>query len=90
MTRTVHCRKYKEDLPGLAVPPMPGAVGLELFETTSKQAWDEWLQHQTRLINEKRLNLMDKAHRKYLTEQMMAFLDGENYDQADGYIPDSE
>ena len=27
MTRTVMCRKYKEELPGLERPPYPGAKG---------------------------------------------------------------
>ena len=27
MTRTVHCRKYNKELPGLPVPPYPGAKG---------------------------------------------------------------
>ena len=88
MSRLIHCQKLQRELPGLVRPPMPGALGVELYETISQEAWDGWLQHQTRLINEKRLNLMDKAHRGYLTEQLKAYMRGENYDQADGYIPE--
>ncbi|WP_018275571.1 oxidative damage protection protein [Teredinibacter turnerae] len=87
MTRTVHCRKYNKEMEGLAVPPLPGAKGTELFNNVSKQAWQEWLQHQTMLINEKQLNLMDLTARAYLTEQMEKFLSGADYDQADGYVP---
>ena len=87
MSRTVFCRKYQQELPGLAVPPLPGKRGQELFEQVSRRAWQEWLQHQTLLINEKRLNLMDREARQYLEEQMGRFLSGEAVDSADGYIP---
>ncbi|AZZ94050.1 oxidative damage protection protein [Hahella sp. KA22] len=87
MARMVFCKKYQQELEGLALPPMPGARGKELFETVSKKAWQEWLQHQTMLINEKRLNLMDPDTRTYLTEQMEKFLNNENFDAAEGFVP---
>ncbi|MGB0958403.1 MAG: Fe(2+)-trafficking protein, partial [Litorivicinus sp.] len=31
MSRTVHCRKYNETLPGLQAPPYPGAKGIEIY-----------------------------------------------------------
>jgi Fe-S cluster biosynthesis and repair protein YggX len=57
MTRQVFCRKYQTEMEGLDFAPFPGAKGQELFESISKQAWGEWLKHQTTLINEKRLNV---------------------------------
>ncbi len=90
MTRNVVCKKYKKELPGLAMPPLPGAKGQDIFENVSAQAWQEWLQHQTRLINEKHLNMMDPAARTYLGEQMEKFLSGQEYDQAEGYVPSSK
>ena len=59
MARTVFCRKLKQELPGLDLPPFPGPKGEEVFNNISKQAWGEWMQHQTTLINEMRLNMMD-------------------------------
>ena len=53
MTDTVFCKKFKEELPALAVPPMPGKKGQELVSSVSQKAWDEWKSHQTTLINEK-------------------------------------
>ena len=88
MSRMVICRKYKQEMEGLAVPPLPGAKGQDLFEHVSKQAWQEWLQHQTMLINEKQLNMMDMGSRTYLGEQMEKFFAGQEYDQADGYVPE--
>ena len=90
MARTVFCRKYKEELEGLDVPPYPGAKGQDIFDNISKKAWQEWMAHQTMLINEKRLNMMDVGTRVYLNEQMQKFLSGETYDQADGYVPPSK
>ncbi|AJQ93615.1 oxidative damage protection protein [Gynuella sunshinyii] len=90
MTRTVFCQKYQQELPGLEKPPFPGPAGQKLFETVSQQAWEEWQAHQTRLINEKHLNMMDMQARKYIQQQMQKFLSGEEYDQAEGYIPEEK
>lgn len=89
MARTVLCRKLKQELPGLDQPPFPGAKGEDIFNHISRQAWQEWLDHQTMLINEKRLNMMDLTARTYLNEQRERFLSGEEYDQAEGYTPPS-
>jgi Fe-S cluster biosynthesis and repair protein YggX len=86
MSKLVHCRKYQQELEALDAPPFPGAKGLDVFEHISKQAWQDWLKHQTMLINEKHLNLMDKKSRDYLSEQMTKYLSGEDYDHAEGYV----
>lgn len=90
MSRTVFCRKYQQDLEGLDNPPYPGPKGQDIFDNVSKKAWQEWMSHQTMLINEKRLNMMDMTARTYLTEQMEKFFSGEEYDAAEGYVPPSE
>jgi Fe-S cluster biosynthesis and repair protein YggX len=87
MTRTVFCRKYQQELEGLDSPPYPGPRGQEIFETVSKRAWEEWQTQQTMLINEKQLSLVDPSTRKYLQGEMEKFLAGEDYDQAEGYVP---
>ncbi|MGD8832010.1 MAG: oxidative damage protection protein [Pseudomonadales bacterium] len=87
MTRTVHCRKYDQELEGLDSPPLPGPVGEEIYNTVSKRAWLEWQNLQTMLINEKALNLRDPDARKYLTEQRERFLDNLDTDHASGYVP---
>ena len=87
MTRTVFCRKYHAELEGLDQPPYPGPKGLDLYQHVSKKAWQAWMAHQTMLINEKHLNLMDLSARHYLSEQMDKFFADESYDQAEGYVP---
>ncbi len=89
MSRTVHCRKYNEQLPGLDRPPYPGAKGLDIYDNVSKKAWDEWQAHQTMLINERRLNMMNAEDRKFLQAEMDKLLSGEDYAKADGYVPPS-
>ncbi|PCI75420.1 MAG: oxidative damage protection protein [SAR86 cluster bacterium] len=90
MSRMVHCKKYDKELPALAAPPYPGPKGQEIFETVSRQAWTEWQSQQTMLINEKQLNMMNADDRKYLQSEMDKFLNNEDFDQAEGYVPESE
>ena len=66
MTRMVTCRRYKEALEGLDRPPLPGAKGQDIYDHVSKKAWLEWQSHQTMLINEKHLSLIDAEARQYL------------------------
>lgn len=87
MSRTVMCRKFNKEMPGLDAPPFPGPKGEDLFENVSKQAWQDWQAHQTMLINEKHLSLLDPETRKYLQQEMDKYFSGEDYDRAEGYVP---
>ena len=87
MARMVFCKKYQREMEGLNAPPYPGAKGQEIFEHVSKQAWQEWQEHQTQLINEKRLSMMDPAARKFLQTEMDKFLADEEFAKAEGYVP---
>ena len=86
----VQCKKYDKELPALAAPPYPGPKGQEIYETVSRQAWGEWQTQQTMLINEKQLNMMNADDRKYLLSEMNKFLNNEDFDKAEGYVPESE
>lgn len=86
MTRIVHCRKHKADLPGLVRPPFPGPRGEDIYQHISQQAWEEWQKHQTMLINERRLNLVQREDRQFLQDEMEKFFSGEDYAQAEGYV----
>ncbi|WP_110972334.1 MULTISPECIES: oxidative damage protection protein [Pseudomonas] len=90
MTRTVMCRKYQEELPGLERPPYPGPKGLDIYEHISQKAWADWQKHQTLLINEKRLNMMNGEDRKFIQGEMDKFFSGEEYAKAEGYVPPAE
>lgn len=82
----IFCKKYQKLMPALTQPPFPGEAGKRLMDTISAQAWQDWVQHQTRLINEKHLNMMDAESRKYLAEQRELFFSGSDYDSAEGFI----
>jgi len=86
MTRTVTCRKYQREMEGLEQPPFPGARGQRIFETVSRQAWQDWLAHQTMLVNERRLNLMDRTTRAFLEQEMEKFMSNEEVAKAEGYV----
>ncbi|MAZ66546.1 MAG: oxidative damage protection protein [Kangiellaceae bacterium] len=90
MANTVMCKKLGKELPALDFAPMPGEKGQEILGSISKEAWGMWLKHQTMLINEKRLNLMDPDTQKYLLAQMDKFFADEDYETAEGYVPPSD
>lgn len=88
MSRTVFCRKLKQELEGLPFPPFPGEKGQAVFEQVSKEAWQQWLKHQTMLINENRLNLMDPQARAFLEAQLEKYLSGDDYERPQGWTPE--
>jgi Fe-S cluster biosynthesis and repair protein YggX len=90
MSRNVFCKKYEKEMEGLDAAPFPGPKGAAILESVSKQAWLDWQSHQTMLINEKQLSLVDPEARKYLLQEMDKFLAGEDYDQAEGYVPPAD
>jgi Fe-S cluster biosynthesis and repair protein YggX len=73
MSRTVHCVKLNREAEGLERLPYPGELGKRIFDSVSKEAWQQWLQHQTMLINEYRLNPLDPKSRTFIEEQMQKF-----------------
>jgi len=89
MARTVHCIKLNKEAEGLDFPPVPGEMGKKLYMSVSKEAWQQWLKHQTMLINENRLNLADARARQYLARQMENHFFGGGADAAAGYVPPS-
>jgi len=64
-----------------------GELGKRIYENVSKEAWAQWLKHQTMLVNENRLSLADPRARKYLAEQMERHFFGGGADVASGYVP---
>ncbi len=70
----VYCVKLKKEAEGLERAPFPGELGDEILANISKEAWQQWLGQQTILINEYRLNPMDKQARDFLQEQLVEFL----------------
>ena len=88
--RIVLCRKYGKELQGLDSPPMPGPIGKDIYDNISAQAWSEWTELQTMLINENHLSLRDASARKFLNEQRKKFFANEDWQRPEGYVPESK
>lgn len=87
MSRKVMCVKLGREAEGMDFLPYPGALGKRIYDSVSKEAWKQWLELQTMLVNENRLNLADKKARDYLAQQMEKHFFGEGAETAAGYVP---
>lgn len=83
----IYCQKLQKEAEGLAAPPYPGELGARIYANISKEAWQQWMSHQTLLINENRLSLADPKARAFLAAEMEKFLFGEGSSKPAGYIP---
>jgi Fe-S cluster biosynthesis and repair protein YggX len=88
MTRKLKCVLLGEELEGLERPPYPGVLGQRIYENVSKQAWQQWLRHQTMLINEYRLSAIDPKARKFLEQEMEKFFFGGGSAKPAGFQPE--
>ncbi len=86
---TVNCIKLNKELEGLDRAPYPGELGKKILETVSKEAWQQWLDYQTMLINENNLNLFEESSQSYLKQQMEIyfFSEEDDVDKIEGYTP---
>lgn len=87
MSHKVHCIKLGYEAEGLPRPPLPGELGQQIYENVSMIAWQQWLQEQTRLINEYGLQLADPKARKFLEEQTRAHFFGDGEVAQTHYVP---
>ncbi len=76
MSRTVECVILKTEAEGLDYAPYPGELGERIYNNVSKEAWQQWLAHQTMLINENRLTPMEPEARQFLATEMEKFFFG--------------
>ncbi len=91
MSRMVQCVRLKKEAEGLDSSPWPGDLGKRIFASVSRQAWQEWIEHQTMLINEYRLVAIQPEARKFLETEMEKFFFGEGSERPKEYVePDSK
>ncbi|MDJ0738241.1 MAG: oxidative damage protection protein [Gammaproteobacteria bacterium] len=88
MGEMVNCVRLKREAEGLDRQPYPGDLGKRVFENVSKEAWQEWLRHQTMLINEYRLSPVDPKSRSFLEEQMEKFFFGDGAETPPDFRPE--
>ena len=90
MTRHVYCQKLQQSAEGLISPPFPGPLGERIFNHISQAAWKNWLSHQTMLINEYRLSLIDAKAREFLYGEMDKYFFGEGSTPPPGFSSQDE
>ena len=88
MARRVQCVLLKREAEGLERAPYPGELGRRIYEQVSKEAWAQWLRHQTLLINEYRLTPIEPKARKFLESEMEKFFFGTGSQAPQGYQPE--
>jgi Fe-S cluster biosynthesis and repair protein YggX len=86
MPRTVYCSYLKREAEGLERVPYPGELGQRIYDDISKEAWQQWLAHQTMLMNEYRLSPIEPKARKFLAEEMEKFLFGSGSMKPDEFV----
>jgi len=84
----VKCVLLGVEAEGLDYAPYPGELGRRIYENVSRQAWQQWLAHQTMIINEYRLTPIEPKARKFLEEEMEKFFFGEGSDRPEGFTPE--
>ena len=87
MTRMVQCIKLGKQAEGLDNPTYPGELGQKIFDNVSKEAWQQWMGHQTILMNENRLSPINPEHRAFLEKEMEKFFFGEGSEMPKGFVP---
>lgn len=87
MSRIIFCQKLKKEAEGMEAPPYPGTLGQKIYENISKSAWNNWTEQQTILINEYRLNMMDKKSRDFIKSELEKHLFGEGSEKPEGFSP---
>jgi Fe-S cluster biosynthesis and repair protein YggX len=73
MSETVSCIRCRKDGPKIAWPPYPGEAGEKVVASVCQGCWPEWLEMQTKIINEYRLNVLNPEHQHMVAEQCLIF-----------------
>lgn len=76
MARSIFCIKLNQQAEGLDFAPYPGELGKKIYQSISKEAWQQWLSRQTMYINEYRLEMINPEAQSFLRAEMEKFLFG--------------
>jgi Fe-S cluster biosynthesis and repair protein YggX len=87
MARKVNCLLLKREADGLDYLPYPGELGKRIYDHISKEAWTQWVAHQTMLINENRLTPIEPKARAFLVAEMEKFLFGAGSQKPPDFVP---
>jgi Fe-S cluster biosynthesis and repair protein YggX len=87
MARKIQCAYLKREAEGMDYAPYPGDLGKRIYGSISKEAWAQWVAHQTMLINENRLTTIEPKARAFLAAEMEKFLFGAGSAKPKEYVP---
>jgi Fe-S cluster biosynthesis and repair protein YggX len=80
----IHCRRCDKDATPLQRAPFRTELGDRIVREICPSCWQDWLQHQTLLINHYGLDPRDRAARNFLYGQIEQVLfDGEGGKEID-------
>ncbi len=87
MTRMVQCIVLGTKAPGLPRVPYPGELGQRIYENVSAEAWAQWIERQTMIINENGLSTIDPVSLALLEQHMIGFIfsEGDLGQQPEGF-----
>ncbi len=88
MARKIQCSYLNREAEGLDYVPYPGELGKRVYEHISKEAWAQWVAHQTMLINENRLTPIEPKARAFLVAEMEKFLFGRGSEKPKEFVPE--
>ena len=74
--QTIQCARCGEDAPQLVKAPFRTDLGARIQSEICTNCWQEWLQHQTLLINHYGLDPRDSKSKEFLYEQIEQVLLG--------------
>ena len=74
MHTKIMCRHLGSTLTRFDEPPYPGEIGKVVLQYISQEAWQLWLEEQTKLINENRLSPLVYSDRKQLEQKLIDYL----------------
>jgi Fe-S cluster biosynthesis and repair protein YggX len=86
--KKIMCKKLKKEADALSYLPYPGDLGKRIQENISEEAWEQWVSHQTMLINEMKLTPVEPKARKFLEEEMEKFFFGDGSQAPQGFVPE--
>jgi len=90
MSRMVHCVKLLRESEGLDKPPFKGELGKRVFDTVSKEAWRQWLEHSKMIVNEYRLDLVSPEGQRVWMDQLEKYFYGDGSAKPAEYVPPKE
>jgi len=76
MARMVQCVKLGREAEGLDEPPFDSPLGQRIYNSVSKEAWQQWMEHMKMLLNEYRLQPWKPEAQEFIAEQMEQFFFG--------------